>query len=266
MKTNFEIYDVISYIVPGAIAFIISLKLFSDLNYSLNIMAIMESEKVGNSIVALIYFLFVSFLLGQILQIVSTILEKKFTKRIDYYDELKKNDNLRKWVKEATLKKFAYYKGFDIDTLAFFKSRTEGVVCEHKEDAEKVLQLFSLYKSDIAQSNLASKIDIFNRQYSFYRSLMIVSGFTAIISLILLILRIDVVIFDWFLILGGSIVLFFIFQNGYKTYSRIYVKSVYENFILSVLRSSQTKCKEEEDNLTPVGSEGGSAESQSSRE
>ena len=55
----------------------------------------------------------------------------------------------------------------------------------------KIQQLFSLCHCYILQNNNAHKTAIYNRQYSFYRSLSTVAFLTGIFSIIILIFRVE---------------------------------------------------------------------------
>ena len=121
MNTNFDIYDVISYIVPGTIAFIISLKFLSDIDYSMGILSILENEKIGVSFIKVSFFLFVSYLLGQAIQMISLFLEKVFIKKKYSHILLEESEDLRKWIKNAVIQKFEFYEGFDVRNIVLLK-------------------------------------------------------------------------------------------------------------------------------------------------
>ena len=238
MNTNFDIYDVISYIVPGTIAFIISLKFLSDMDLSMGILSILENEKTGVSLIKVSFFLFVSYLLGQAIQMISLLLEKVFIKKKYSHILLEESEDLRKWIKKAVIQKFEFYDGFNVRNIVLLKCTNGEIPVIGKSDNNKIQQLFSLCHCYILQNNNAHKTAIYNRQYSFYRSLSTVAFLTAIISIIMLIFRDEnIQLGDWLLILGLAITFLILFFRGYKRSSRIFVQSVYHNFLLTVINN-----------------------------
>lgn len=238
MNTNFDIYDVISYIVPGTIMFIISLKLLNETAYSMGVLSLLQNEKIGASFIKVSFFLFVSYLLGQAIQMISLFLEKVFIKKKYSHILLEESEDLRRWIKKALIQKFGFYEGFDVRNIVLLKYTNGEVPVTGKSDKNKIQQLFSICHCYILQNNNAHKTAIYNRQYSFYRSLSTVSFLTIIISIIMLMFRPgNTHVGEWQFIFLIAIAFFILFYKGYKRSSRIFVHSVYHNFLLSAINN-----------------------------
>lgn len=213
MRTHFDIYDVLIYILPGAVfSFILYHFIVNIFGIGIDI-----SYSHINSFIGGVSLLIVSFLAGHILYIIGNFIEKlpphnntKFSHKLLESNNDRITTNTKNEIKKLARTKFGL------------------VINENERESNKIDELFKFCQQYILQKETAPKTEIFNRLYSLYRSLftLSVSGITYYVFLaVKRQLEYSDIVFLIF-----CFITYLLFKSRWERFNEIFAHSVYLNF------------------------------------
>jgi hypothetical protein len=220
MNPNFDIYDIISYLISGGILVLVVLCGIY-ISFDITIPELAPILSSSNKTISLISIIIIIYFAGHLVQAIGNIIEKWLLPR------KKPSEYLLDCANDYFTSKF----------VEAIKEQSKRIFWDECFDNKS--EFFQLCSRYVLMKKIIGKSEIFERMYSFYRNLVTISIFSSGYFVIILLLTDKFRSFaGWGLII--ALASFWLFRDRLKRYNELYAVSIYRNFYIASKHGNQS--------------------------